>query len=39
MPDTESLFDPCKTDVRVSLIRTNFKKSFVSGHDFSVQRS
>ncbi len=27
--------DDCKTNIRVSLFRSNFKKCFVSGHDFS----
>jgi hypothetical protein len=28
------LFDACKTNVRTRLFRANFKKCFVSGHDF-----
>jgi hypothetical protein len=27
--------DACKTNVRARLFRANFKKCFVSGHDFS----
>jgi hypothetical protein len=34
--DTTCRFiDYCKTNVRVSVLRANFKKGFVSGHDFS----
>jgi hypothetical protein len=28
--------DVCKTSVRISLIQADFKKRFVSGHDFSL---